>query len=189
MKPARGASPHSPQPGGVRRFGRRILDDAAHDPYRADAKPVLGTVCSECAARFVRGHWAWETRPEASNHSPRAGGSPKEPLPASDHTLCPACRRTHDHQPAGYLTIEGPAVQNHRAEVLALVRHEAARALADHPLQRIIDIIEHPDRIEITTTDLHVPRRIGQALRNAHHGQLQMNYGQDEISVRVHWTG
>jgi hypothetical protein len=39
----------------------------------------------------------------------------------------------------------------------------------------------------ITTTDIHLPQRIGEAVRRACHGDLQVRYGSDEYSVRVHW--
>ncbi len=189
MSPSRKASVPSTQPGGVHRFGRRILDDTAHDPYRADAKLPLGATCTQCGARFIHGHWAWIKGSKDAAQGAGVSGTAATHQPTSHPTLCPACRRVRDHQPAGFLTLVGPTVERHRAEVLALIRHEAARAMAEHPLQRIIDIVETPERIDITTTDLHVPRRIGQALRAAHHGHLQMTYGQDDISVRVQWAG
>ena len=174
MTNARGVPTPLTPPGGIQRFGRRILDDPAHDPYRASGNWAAGTQCSGCGAQFMHGHWAWQKNPA--------------PAASSKH-LCPACQRVHDHQPAGYLTLDGPTLSTHRDEILALARHEAARASADHPLQRVMDIIEHEDRVEITTTDIHVPPRIGQALHRAHHGELAISYGHDEISVRVHWTG
>ena len=45
---------------------------------------------------------------------------------------------------------------------------------------------EH-SRIVITTTDVHLPRRIGEALKDAHQGELDVRFGDNEYSVRVVW--
>jgi hypothetical protein len=34
-----------------------------------------------------------------------------------------------------------------------------------------------------------LPRRIGEALKHAHHGELDIQYDQDEEFVRITWTG
>ena len=65
--------------------------------------------------------------------------------------------------------------------------NERAVAPALHPLNRIMQIDEHDGRIEISTTDIHLPQRIGKALKRAHHSELSVQYGKDEYSVRVRW--
>lgn len=42
--------------------------------------------------------------------------------------------------------------------------------------------------IAVTTTDVHLARRIGEALHRAYQGQLDIKYSQDEYLVRVNWT-
>jgi hypothetical protein len=43
----------------------------------------------------------------------------------------------------------------------------------EHPLNRIMTIErEEPDTLVITTTDVHLPRRIGTAIHHAFHGDL-----------------
>jgi NMD protein affecting ribosome stability and mRNA decay len=166
-------SPLTP-PGSVQRFGRRVFDDPAHDPYRDQGKVAAGTRCPDCGARFEHGRWVW----------PRISSSE-----SAHSVVCPACRRVHDRQPAGILTLQGPTVRDHAEAVLTIARHEADRVRADHPLHRVMDIIEKPGRIEITTTDVHLPRRIGEALHRAHRGELAIRYGHDEASVQVNWQG
>ena len=41
----------------------------------------------------------------------------------------------------------------------------------------------------VLTTDTHLPRRIGEALKHAHHGELELRYDKDEDFVRVTWIG
>jgi hypothetical protein len=42
--------------------------------------------------------------------------------------------------------------------------------------------------VVISTTDTHLPRRIGEALKHAYLGELELHYDQDEQFVRVTWT-
>jgi hypothetical protein len=47
---------------------------------------------------------------------------------------------------------------------------------------------EHPDHVTITTTDLHLPRRIGEALRRAYDGELTVHQEKQSFLVRVTWS-
>jgi hypothetical protein len=44
-----------------------------------------------------------------------------------------------------------------------------------------------PEGLVISTTDTHFPRRIGEALKHAYHGELELHYNQDEDFVRITW--
>ena len=44
------------------------------------------------------------------------------------------------------------------------------------------------DRLVITTTDTHLPRRIGEALSHAYHGTLDLQYADEDQLIRVNWT-
>jgi hypothetical protein len=39
----------------------------------------------------------------------------------------------------------------------------------------------------ISTTDIHLPRRIGEALKRAFHGELDMHFDEAGYFVRVDW--
>ena len=39
----------------------------------------------------------------------------------------------------------------------------------------------------ITTTDVHLPRNIGEARKQAWKGELEIKFSPDEYLVRVHW--
>jgi hypothetical protein len=43
------------------------------------------------------------------------------------------------------------------------------------------------ETVHITTTDIHLPRRIGTALKRAYDGDLDVRFGEDEYAVRVRW--
>jgi hypothetical protein len=49
-------------------------------------------------------------------------------------------------------------------------------------------IEDHRDHVTITTTDLHLPRRIGEALHRAHDGALTVDHEKQSYFVRVAWN-
>lgn len=51
-----------------------------------------------------------------------------------------------------------------------------------------MDIEERDRTLIVQTTDIHLPRRIGEALRHAYHGELDFRYEEDAYFLRVHWT-
>ena len=148
----------------------RQIEDVAHDPYRERHRPPGPAVCPTCGLVYQHGAYHWMPRPDG----------------AVEHA-CPACRRISDRFPAGYLTLEGAFLKAHRDEIMGLVHNEAARARAEHPLERIMAVEEEDGKVLITTTDVHLPRRIGDALHHAYRGESQTKYAPDEHQVRVSW--
>jgi hypothetical protein len=148
----------------------RQIEDVVHDAYRERYRPPEPAVCPTCGVVYEHGTYHWKPRPSA----------------AREHA-CPACRRAADRYPAGYVTLEGEFLREHRAEIMGLVHNEAARARAEHPLERIIGIEEQDGRTLITTTDVHLPRRIGDALHRAFRGDSETKYARDDYQVRVTW--
>jgi hypothetical protein len=145
--------------------------EARNDPYHARVKWSDPTVCPDCKAVHTAGRWHWGERPDG----------------AKEH-LCPACQRIKDKVPAGIVLLRGGYLAAHRDELLHLIRHQEALENSDHPLNRIMAIVTRPDEVEITTTDIHLPRRIGDALHHAHKGELDLNYAEEEYFVRITWT-
>jgi len=141
-----------------------------HDTYKSRGKLPEPTVCPRCGAVFHKGRWTWA------------------PQPAQAHEeICPACHRIEDKYPAGILHLSGPFLKKHREEVLNAVHHQEKEAKTDHPLCRIIGIEESEEGIVITTTDMHLPRRIGEALWHAYHGELKLHYAEDARLIRMIW--
>ncbi|MDD5328360.1 MAG: BCAM0308 family protein [Sulfuricella sp.] len=148
----------------------RLIQEFRHDAYQARLKPAEPTSCPICGAVFHEGRWQW---------APKPAGAHKE--------LCPACHRIQDELPAGFVTLSGPFLQEHREELLNLVKNEEARAKAEHPLERIIKIEDEDGGILITTTEIHLARDIGEALHHAYKGELEFHYNAQEDLLRVVW--
>ncbi len=168
MKKANSSPQRSHQ--GRRRWGR-AQQQPREDPYELVGKPPEPADCPQCGASIHEGRWQWASAPSGARH------------------LCAACRRINNEQPAGILTLSGTSPVSHKAEILNLVRHQEESEKADHPLNRIIAIEERDDAVGVTTTDIDLPRRIGEALKRAFHGDLEFGYEEDGYFLRAHRGG
>jgi hypothetical protein len=154
-----------------RRISGRAQSESREDPYKRTAKLHEPTVCPQCGAVYHTGRWQWLPRPEAA-----------------ETVLCQACHRVNDRYPAGIVTLGGAFLASRRDEVLQLVRHEEEAERRDHPMNRIIGIEnEAPDRVVVTTTDIHLPRRIVTAVTSAYGGAKSEDFDQDGYFFRASW--
>lgn len=158
-------------PAGLATRRDRTVQEYEHDTYKLRGKLPEPTVCRQCGAVFHKGRWTWAERP-----------------PKAHEAICPACHRTNDHYPQGILTLSGPFLAEHKDEILGLVRNEEAQAKQEHPLERIISIKEHNGSTVIATTDIHLTRRIGEALHRAYHGAFTFHYEEGEKFLRAAWS-
>lgn len=149
----------------------RLLQEQVHDAYKIKGKLQEPTVCPQCGAVYHQGRWQRLAAP--------AG--------AQQHT-CPACQRMHDDFPAGYVTLEGGFLAGHRDEIMRLMQHEAQRESEQHPLQRIMKMEERDGATVVTTTDIHLARRLGEAVHHAYQGELEYHYNPEQNLLRVHWA-
>lgn len=143
-----------------------------HDPYKARGKSAGPAICPQCGACFDEGRWFWR----------------EEPLAKAASETCPACHRINDHYPAGEIHISGDFALAHREEILNLVHNCQTRETAEHPMSRIMAITDSPGEILITTTDIHLPRVIGNALERAYKEQAEFTYDQPGHFIRVQWA-
>lgn len=155
---------------GPRRSGR-AQDRVVTDPYKRTHKLHEPTVCPQCGAVYHQGRWQWAARPEGAHEE-----------------LCQACHRINDDFPAGVVTLRGRFVAAHRDEILHLVRRQEETEKPEHPFNRIMAIKDEAGGILVTTTDLHLPRRIGEALKSAFDGTLDLNYDEDGYFLRATWS-
>lgn len=143
--------------------------DERHDPYRERVKPPEPARCPGCGSVFAKGRWSWQSAPDAPE------------------VLCPACRRIEASYPAGVLSVGGGFFTDHRDEVLNLIRNVEQTERAEHPLERLMAITDEDGTTLVTTTGVHLARRIGDALTRAYQGNLTVQYAESEHFVRVVW--
>lgn len=150
--------------------GDRRIQEREHDPYRLTGKMPDPALCPECKAVYHKGRWRWMEAPEG----------------AAEHT-CAACRRIADHVPAGFLTLGGPFFEAREAEVMHLIHNVEAHQKAEHPLERIMRVEKTGEGREITFTDPHLARGVGEALYHAFQGELHLTYSEENTILRVTW--
>lgn len=157
---------------GIFKPGRHleIFDNESHDPYQSQGKLAEPSTCPDCSAVYADGQWQWITAP---GHAQPA--------------RCPACRRIHEKIPAGYVTIAGEFVQTHLEELKTLIQTLSSNEKAAHPMQRLMSIENQDTGALITTTNIRLARRIGEALHKAYKGQLDFKYNEAEHLLRVRW--
>ncbi len=149
----------------------RLIRERVHDPYKMRDKLPEPTVCPDCGAVWHAGRWTWmDHRPEG----------------AEEHR-CQACHRIADEYPAGELVIAGEFAKTHADEIRGLVRNQEGLEKGERPLHRIMTIVEDDRGILVTTTDIHLPRRIGEALHSAYEGDLDFKYDEEGYFIRVEW--
>lgn len=148
----------------------RLIREEVHDPYRARLKLAEPSVCPQCGAVFQKGRWAWTSPPSGAQEA-----------------HCQACRRINDGYPAGEVTLSGSFLRQHRREIMNLARNQEEQEKSERPLHRIMAIEDGQDVVLIKTTDIHLPRRIGQAVHNAYEGDLDYRYNEDSYFIRVNW--
>lgn len=144
-------------------------DEKKHDPYRINKKYSDPTICSSCGSLFTKGRWTWDDLPEKA-----------------ESAVCPACCRTRDNYPAGIIELKGSFFDKNEAEILNLIYHIKDTEISEHPLERLLHIYKNADKTVITTTGLHLARRIGEELFKAYKGILNSHYNDDYL-VRVNW--
>lgn len=129
---------------GMQRRNDRLIKEKRHDAYKETGKWPEPTLCPECEALFIHGRWSWEKSPKEANK-----------------TTCPACRRIADNYPAGYVEIKGNFFLEHQEEILNLARNVEKQEKSERPLERIMAITDNKDHTLVTTTGIHLARRIG----------------------------
>jgi len=148
-----------------------IFKERMHDAYKIKGKLPDFAVCSQCGAVFHEGRWQWLQAP-ANAHM----------------VICPACHRIRDHCPAGFLVLKGEFFLAHHDEIMSLVHNHEQYERPEHPLKRIMAVEEKDNTTLVTTTDIHLARGIGEALRLAYQGELEFDYNPEQNLLRVSWT-
>ncbi|MGZ8463838.1 MAG: BCAM0308 family protein [Candidatus Deferrimicrobiaceae bacterium] len=151
--------------------------DRTRDPYNPRKGPLDVGVCPECHAISRKKRWYLD---EAEYDSLVRTGVV--------FRRCPACRKIADGFPSGVVTLRGEFLRTHHDEILAIVRNEEGRARETNPLERIMEIRDGDEGVEILTTDEKLAQRIGREIRKAYDGTVSYKWSEDANLVRVDWS-
>ena len=149
----------------------RLIKEYIHDPYFMKEKYKEPAICEKCGVSFIDGIFQWvESKPVNANK-----------------IICPACRRIEDKYEGGIVYLKGGFLQEHKEEILNLIRNVAEEEMSYRPLERIIEIKDDGEEIVITTTYEHLARRLGEAVHKAYKGSLKLEYPGGQKYIRVFW--
>lgn len=149
----------------------RLIKDKRKDTYVDQTVLKEPALCNKCSAVYINGRWTWKTTDLVTTR-----------------TTCPACRRINDNYPAGFIEIKGKFFSQHASDILNLVYNIEKLEKSERPLERIIAISEENNKTIITTTGIHIARRIGEALSRSYQGNYNFQYADGEKSIRVFWA-
>ncbi|MBI5559886.1 MAG: hypothetical protein HY883_01250 [Deltaproteobacteria bacterium] len=162
---------------GTKRYSRSTTKkaiDMEKDPYLQKISPHDLAVCTGCSAIYHNKRW----------RLPEEG----EPEAGYVKVLCPACQKIRDRFVGGYVTLQGGFLKEHKDEILNLVRNKEERARSTNPLERIMEINDKGDTIEITTTTDKFAQRLGKIINKAFSGKVEYKFSDDVKISRVTWT-
>ena len=136
-----------------------------------------GTVCTECGAIYNNQHWNLD---EKLRNTLVASGTANE-------VICPACRIVAGRDPQGIVTLSGDYWQQHKDDIMNLIRNEEKRGMQDNPLERIMDIREDGDTLIVETTNEKLAQRIGRHIQKAHKGTVDYHWSDGNHLARIYW--
>ncbi len=150
---------------------REILAEDTGSPYYELRSYPEPTVCSGCGLVYHKGRWTHNAEAPAQ----------------ANRELCPACKRIQDRNPGGVVYLDGSYLQAHCDEIVNIAKNQEKIAREQRPLQRIMWMKPNGDGLEIATTNVHLARRIGEAIYQAHKGNLDIKYSEGDRFARVYW--
>jgi len=151
--------------------------DRTDDPYIPRKGAPEAGICPDCHAISRKKRWYVDDAEYAVLE--RTGAA---------HRRCPACRKIADGLPSGVVTLRGAFLRTHRDEILTIARNEERRARGMNPLERIMEIREWGEGVELLTTDEKLAQRIGREIRKACHGTVSYKWSEDANLLRVVWV-
>jgi NMD protein affecting ribosome stability and mRNA decay len=158
-------------------YVRRGVESHLEDPYLLRAGYKEPTICPVCGLIYHDKRWI-----DDSEISKKYSEDVKV-----SRQKCPACRKIEDHYPMGLVSLSGAFLEEHKEDILNLVRNEEKRGQNKNPLERIMNIEEVPDGLEIETTTESLALRIGRIMNRAYSGEIHYKFSDGEKLVRILW--
>lgn len=146
------------------------------NPHHKDNYPhtsKAGEVCHDCGLVQSQGRWQRTAVDDAVRAKSRA--------------RCPACTQIHERRPAGTLVLDA-AFLPHQEEINGLAHNEEKVESAEHPLERLIGVEARDGGLVVTTTGVHLARRIAHKLERRFHREARYRYDEDQQVLRVDWA-
>jgi hypothetical protein len=163
--------------GRIRSLSRRgTVPDRRPAVARKGPEPVAGTICTGCGALFSRRTWRRD-RPLTHARLARATWG-----------TCPGCAQARDGEYHGRVLLGGAWLEGHEAAVRARIANVAARANAQQPLRRVVEVSRTPGGLEVLTTSQKLAHRIVHELKKAFRGRASYAWSGSDGALEASWT-
>ena len=136
------------------------------DSYRPQGK-LHPAVCTQCHATEWQGRWRWD-----------------EPAPDLAPVVCPACERIRDGAAAHVIELSG-ALPPWWNEVRGMIGNVERAEVLEHPMERIMKVAVGDDKVSVSTTGLHIARRLVAAIVRRWRRQVRLQFG--ETVTAIEW--
>ena len=83
--------------------------------------------------------------------------------------------------------MRGEFLKSAKDQILGLIRNQEARAMDVNPLERIMEIRDQKDTMEIHTTTERFAQRLGREIQRAYKGVVVYHWSKDNKLARVSW--
>ena len=98
---------------------------------------------------------------------------------------CPACKMIKDKKFEGKVIFEN-VPKEYREEILNNIKNTGERAYKRDPMDRVIEVSEPGDNIEVTTTENQLARNIARQIERAHKGaKADIKWSKEESTARI----
>jgi NMD protein affecting ribosome stability and mRNA decay len=151
--------------------------DTSGDPYIVKTRNNHMAVCTKCHTVYFNKRWYIDEDLYQK----------KILMKKIEKVLCPACRKIKDNFPGGIVRLRGAFLNDHKDEIINLIRNEEERARGFNPLERIIKITDVKNELEITTTNEKLAQRIGKSMQKAYQGKVKYKWSDDTKLLRADW--
>jgi len=99
--------------------------------------------------------------------------------------VCPACQMIKDKKFEGKVVFES-VPSEYKEDILKNIKNTGERAYKRDPMDRIIEVKESRDNIEVTTTENQLARNIARQVERAHKGaKARIQWSQEESVARI----
>ncbi|MDI6854982.1 MAG: BCAM0308 family protein [Deltaproteobacteria bacterium] len=157
-----------------KKFGKVGRTD---DPYMP-AEGQEASICTSCQAVYQEKRWFFDEKLYQ-----KLAGTEK-----AREVTCPTCRKIKDHYPEGVLTLSGEFFEEHKNEILTLLKNEADRVAGRSVADRVISMTEEgKNRLVVETTTEKLAQHLGRAVYKAYKGDLDFRWSEMNKFVRVYW--
>ncbi len=149
------------------------LKSRLEDPYLTRRSYKEPTLCPRCGLVYKKRRW---------QHIPDF-----DPKLAKERHKCPACRKEEDHYVMGIVYITGDFFKQRREEIVNMLRNEEKKEIGPNPLDRIMNIVEDKDGVQVETTSENLAVHLGRMLYHSYGGDVQYKFSDEQKLARVFW--